>query len=104
VAQFDVFENPNVKARKSTPLIVVLQHEASTEASTVIAAPLARKVDVPANDRIVVPVEIDGQRFVILFRPMAAISRRLLTKPIANLEDQLLDKLPRAIDYLFLGM
>jgi mRNA-degrading endonuclease toxin of MazEF toxin-antitoxin module len=104
VAQFDVFENPNVKARKSTPLIVVLQHEASTEASTVIAAPLARKVDVPANDRIVVPVEIDSQRFVILFRSMAAISRRLLTKPIANLEGQLLDKLPRAIDYLFLGM
>lgn len=67
MAQFDVFENPNAKARKSTPLIVLLQHEASTEASTVIAAPLARKVDVPANDRIVVPVEIDGQRFVILF-------------------------------------
>jgi hypothetical protein len=56
-------------------LIVVLQHEASTEASTAIAAPLAGKIDVPANDRIVVPVEIDGQRLVILFRSMAAISR-----------------------------
>jgi hypothetical protein len=72
---FDVFENPNAKSRKSTPLIVVLQHEASTEASTAIAAPLAGKIDVPANDRIVVPVEIDGQRLVILFRSMAAISR-----------------------------
>jgi len=104
VAQFGVFENPNAKARKSTPLIVVLQNEASTGPSTVIVAPLAKKSDVPANDRIVVPVEIDGQPFVVLFQSLAAISKRLLTKPVANLDDQLLDKLPRAIDYLFLGM
>lgn len=104
MAQFGVFENPNAKARKSTPLIVVLQNEASTGPSTVIVAPLAKKSDVPANDRIVVPVEIDGQPFVVLFQSLAAISKRLLTKPVANLDDQLLDKLPRAIDYLFLGM
>jgi hypothetical protein len=59
---------------------------------------------VPGSDRIVVPVEVDGQAFVVLFQSLAAISKRLLTKPVANLEDQLLEKLPRAIDYLFLGM
>ena len=62
-----------------------------------IAAPLARKIE----RRIVVPVEIDVSGSSSCFGP--AISRRLLTKPIANLEE-LLDKLPRAIDYLFLGM
>jgi mRNA-degrading endonuclease toxin of MazEF toxin-antitoxin module len=104
VAQFDVFENPSAKARKSTPFIVVLQSEAATGPLTVIAAPLAKRSDVPASDRIVVAVHVDGQPFVVLFQSMAAISKRLLTKPVTNLEAQLLDKLPRAIDFLFLGM
>lgn len=101
--QYDVFENPNVKARKSTPYLVVIQSEASSSAWTIIVAPLARKTDMPADNRSIIPVQFDGEAFVLLLPAMGAISKHLLLKQIGSLRD-LIEHMPRAIDHLFLGM
>lgn len=101
--QYDVFENPSRKARRGTPYLVILQSDVATGPNTVIVAPLAKRSAVPASDRIVVPVQIDGEDYVVLFQLMAAIAKSELGKPVAQLSD-LSEALPRAIDYLFLGM
>jgi hypothetical protein len=46
---------------------------------------------------------VDGEAFVVLFQAMAAISRHALGKPVAHVAE-LRERLPRAIDYLFLGL
>jgi hypothetical protein len=99
VRQFDVFDNPNSKARKTQPYVVVVQSEAATGSFTVIVAPLARKADAMADTRTVVPVLVNGEAFVVLFQALAAISRHALTKPVANAAE-LRERLPRAIDYV----
>lgn len=101
--QFDVFENPNKQAKRSAPYVVILQSDVATGPHTVIVAPLAKKSDAPANDRIVVPVDVNGASYVILFQALAAISKTGLREPIASLP-HLQSAIPRAIDYLFLGM
>jgi toxin CcdB len=103
VKQFDVFDNPNAKSRKSTPYIVVLQSEPATGPLTAIVAPLVRRTDAQADSRTVAPVQVDGEAFVVLFQAMAAISRHALGKPVANVAE-LRERMPRAIDYLFLGL
>lgn len=100
--QFDVFENPNPRSRFQTPYVVVLQSEPATGPHTVIVAPLVRSVEAAASDRIVVPVMVAGEAFVVLFQAMAAVPRKQLAIPVAHLPT-LRDDIALAIDFLFLG-
>ena len=50
-----------------------------------------------------IPVQVNGEAFVVLLQAMAAVEKRLLANPVGSLES-LRAALPRAIDYLFLGM
>jgi toxin CcdB len=103
VAQFDVFENPNRTARSTFPYVVVVQSDASSNNKTTIVAPVAPRAKAPASDRAVFPVEIDGEAYAVLMHGLAALPIPPRTKPVAQLPE-LREQLPRAIDYLFLGM
>lgn len=98
MTQFDVFDNPNRSARSAFPYIVVLQSDVSFNRRTTIVAPIAPKAKVQAEDRAVLAVEIDGKPFVVL----ASVPLPPKVKPVTQLLE-LRDRLPRAIDYLFLG-
>lgn len=103
MTQFDVFDNPNRSARSTFPYIVVLQSDVSFNRRTAIVAPIAPKAKVQAEDRAVLAVEIDGKPFVVLMHGLASMPLSPKQKPVTQLPE-LRDKLPRAIDYLFLGL
>jgi toxin CcdB len=103
VAQFDVFENPNRAARSTFPYVIVVQSDVSSNNKTMIVAPIAPRAKAPVADRAVLPVEIDGEPYAVLMYGLAALPIQLRAKPVAQLPD-IRDQLPRAIDYVFLGM
>lgn len=101
--QFEVFQNPNRAGRAEAPYVVVVQHDATIGAQTVVVAPLVRRVDVSTDDRLVVPAIVGGEAFVVLLASMSAIAKRGLQTPVAAVPE-LSERLPRAIDALFLGL
>jgi toxin CcdB len=103
VAQFDVIENPNRAARSTFPFVVVVQSDVSSNSKTAVVAPITPRAKAPAADRAVLPVEIKGEPYAVLMHGLAALPIQPRTKPVAQLPE-IRDQLPRAIDYLFLGM
>jgi toxin CcdB len=101
--QFEVFRNPNAQTRSFTPYIVVIQSDLSTGAQTAIAAPISYRRDVSALDRTTLSVSLENEECVVLLRAMAAVRLRQLRNPIARLPE-LAQILPRALDFLFLGV
>lgn len=101
--QFEVFVNPSRASRAAFPFVVVLQSEVSAGRTTIIVAPIAPARSLPENDRAGLKVEIDGAPHVVLMQALAAIPQHTLRRAVASLP-LLGEQLPRAIDYLFLGL
>ncbi|MES1201859.1 MAG: CcdB family protein [Pseudomonadota bacterium] len=103
MAQFDVFENPNRAARSTFPYVVVIQSDVSENRRTSIVAPIAPAAKAQASDRAILPVEIHGAPYAVILHGLAALPLPPRAKPMAALPD-IRECLPRAIDYLFLGL
>ncbi|NWG30267.1 MAG: CcdB family protein [Rhodocyclaceae bacterium] len=104
MAQFDVFHNPDRASAARIPFLVTLQSDLLDPIENHIVAPLRI-----AEDDSVIPVLrlnplvfIDGQRFHLRVQDLAAVPRRLLKAPVANLSNQR-EEILAAIDFLFTG-
>jgi toxin CcdB len=105
MAQFDVYENPNVAQREGFPYLVVLQNDQLDQLSTRFVMPLARLQRPPAHAprRLAQVVSVHGEELHLAAHLCAPFPTRLLRKPVATLASEapaLLD----AIDAVIAGV
>jgi len=104
MAQFDVIENPSVRARPVFPLIVILQSDLIESSERLIGAPLVRSSLLKDDSQRLRPrVNVGGEHFGVLVPELlhvhAADTRKALGSLAAHRDELLL-----ALDYLFTGV
>jgi toxin CcdB len=100
--RFDVCSAVRFGGSGRDRLVLVLQHEALTDLSTVIAAPLFKPDELPPVPGLRPLITMDGQRWVVAMDRMASLPRRQLGKAAGNLEGDR-DVFVRCIDLIFTG-
>ena len=87
MAQYDVYENPNIAQRTAFPFIVVLQSDQLDYQSTRLVMPLARLPQKPlrAPKRLAQTVEVAGEKLFLSAHLCGAIPARLLRTPVLDL-------------------
>lgn len=103
MAQFDIFENPNRAAGRAFPYLIALQSDISTGGRTVLVAPLAKRTTSTVVDRLTIPVQFRDEDYIVVISAMVAFPKDSVGRPLGAAPD-VRDALPRAIDYLFLGL
>jgi toxin CcdB len=102
--QFDVFENPIVRARRAFPFVVVLQSPLADTGRDRVVAPLAPKETLPPfAGRLMPVVEIAGRGHAVLVPSLTTIRAEELSRPVASIEHET-DRINAAIDFLFFGI
>ncbi|MDR3056479.1 MAG: CcdB family protein [Zoogloeaceae bacterium] len=103
--QFDVFPNPDTSSRTRFPYLVVLQSDLLERLEDIVVAPLRdpRQGKPVPMLRLNPGVEVMGATYLIFMQSLAAIPRRLLTAPVANLSPRR-DEIIAALDVLFTGL
>jgi len=104
MAQFDVFVNPVVEARRSYPFVVALQSDYAQYGRDQIVAPLVPLDAMPkVVSRLTPRVSVDGSEHMVLVPALTGMRSRDLTKhycSVASSRSELL----AAIDHLFFGV
>jgi toxin CcdB len=104
MAQFDVFINPVVGARRAYPFVVALQSDLAQNEHDQIVAPLVPSGSLPkVVSRLIPRVSLDGSEHMVLVPALTAMRFRDLTKRHASLASAR-SELLSAIDYLFFGV
>jgi toxin CcdB len=104
MAQFDVFVNPIVRARRTYPFVVTLQSDLAHTARDPIVAPLVPFQLMPkVISRITPVVVLDGVEHMVLVPALTGMRSRDLTERHASLASAR-SELLGAIDYLFFGV
>lgn len=105
MAHLDVYKNRDPETEASLPYVLDVQSDLLAGLPTVIVVPLARPESIEEMPilRLNPKVDIDGQALVVLTQDLAAIPRRLLKSPVANLSPQR-DNVLAALDLLFTGL
>lgn len=83
--------------------MVVLQSDFVSQTRGVLAAPLSQIGDPPRDPKLYPFVQIGRGTFAVVVTEMAAVPRKLLTDPVANLSAQR-DRIVRALNFLFTGV
>jgi toxin CcdB len=104
MAQFDVFVNPVVGARRAYPFVVVLQSDFAQNERDQIVAPLVPVGSMPTViSRLTPIVALNGSEHMVLVPALTGMRFRDLMKrhaSLASARSQLLG----AVDYLFFGV
>jgi toxin CcdB len=104
MAQFDVFVNPVVGARRAYPFVVALQSDFAQSEPDQIVAPLIRSESMPkVVSRLTPRVSLDGTEHLVLVPALTGMRSSDLSKhycSVASSRSELLG----AIDYLFFGV
>jgi toxin CcdB len=104
MAQFDVFVNPIIRARRTYPFVVTLQSDLAHTARDPIVAPLVSIRLMPKVISRVTPiVALEGTEHMVLVPALTGMRSRDLTErygSVAECRGELL----AAIDYLFFGV
>jgi toxin CcdB len=104
MAQFDVFANPIVRARRTYPFVVTLQSDVAHTARDPIVAPLVPVRLMPKVISRVTPiVAIDGTEHMVLVPALTGMRSRDLTEQYCSVAESR-SELLAAIDYLFFGV
>lgn len=104
MARFDVFANPGQHAA-TTPYVLEVQSDLLDGLDTTVVIPL-RRLDalggVVPPERLMPVVDVEGVALVLETPKMAAVPRRVLRRPVANLAARQ-DSITAALDFLFHG-
>jgi toxin CcdB len=104
MAQFDVFVNPILAARRAYPFVVAMQSDIATDASDQIVAPLAPRASMPnVSGHLTPTVAVNSADHVVIVPRMTPIRSRDLSHRIASISAARAELLA-AIDYLFFGV
>ena len=87
MAQYDVYENPNIAQRRGFPYLVVLQNDQLNHYSTRFAMPLSRLATTPAKlpRRLTQTVMVAGETLHLAPHLCAPLPDRLLRNPVESL-------------------
>ena len=99
IRQFSVVRTP--EGGRGALLVVVLQSH-WTELPTTLVAPLRTFMAFPAPDGVLVPVDVDGQDYLLDLALMANVLTERLGRPLASLAAYE-DVIRRGLDRLFTG-
>jgi toxin CcdB len=101
--QFDVFDNPIPRARRTLPLVAILQSDLAETGRERVVAPLAPSAAMPRlAGRLIPIVRVDDQDYALLVPSMAALPVADLRRVVSNLVDHR-ERILAALDYLFIG-
>jgi toxin CcdB len=104
MAQFDVYVNPIVAARRVYPFVVAMQSEIANYGRDQIVAPLAPRASMPkVAGRLTPTVAVNGSDHVVVVPGLTAIRARDLAQSIGSIGSAR-SNLLAAIDYLFFGV
>jgi len=104
MAQFDVFVNPIVRARRMYPYVLTLQSDFAQLARDQIVAPLVPLQLLPkVVSRLTPIVALDGTEHMVLVPAMTGMRSRDLTERYCSVAESR-SELLAAIDYLFFGV
>jgi toxin CcdB len=102
--QFDVFENPIVRARRAYPFVAVLQSDRAETGHDRIVAPLVPRARLSGTaGRLTPHVKVSGVDHVLLVPGMTAVA----AADLRDVRDELTshrNDIIAALDYLFLGV
>lgn len=84
------------------PYLLVLQSHLFEALNTLIVAPIFPAEAMPPDNRVLLPIEIDGRTLTVNLALMANIERRGLGAKVTNLLEQDYE-IRRGIDRLFTG-
>ena len=100
--QFDLLENLDREGREQYPFLVVLQHDRSSAAGSVIVAPLTVATVALARTRLHPLLTISDQDYVVLMEELAATPRHILGRVVGSAEPNRY-AIVSALDLLFTG-
>lgn len=105
MAQFDVYENPDVPQRGGFPYLVVLQSDLLSDLTTRLVMPLARTSASSQKLpwRLSGGIEIKGETLYLIAHQCAPLPAKLLKKVICNVSPQA-DLLRDALDAVLSGV
>jgi toxin CcdB len=104
MSQFDVFDNPIVRARRAYPLVAVLQADLAETGRDRIVAPLVPRTRLSGTTGRLTPhVKVANVEYVLLVPSLTA----MIADDLRELRGRLTgfrDEIVAALDYLFLGI
>jgi toxin CcdB len=104
MAQLDVYPNPDRETAAITPYLLDIQSNLLGALPSVAVIPLVAPAAVEQRPilRLNPALVVERETLIALTQDIAAIPRRLLTRPVANLSSQR-DEILAALDFLFTG-
>ena len=103
MAQFDVFENPIVAARRAYPFVIALQSDFAPNARDQIVAPVVPRQSLPEiAGRLTPIIALDGSDLVVLVPSLTGVRSQDLPARHSSAASRR-GELLAAIDYLFFG-
>ena len=88
MSQFDVYVNTNSVSKKQYPLLLDVQHVVLSVLKTRIVIPLCQVETVKSivMDILMPTIRFNEQKYVLITPQIAAITVRMLEKPVGTLE------------------
>jgi hypothetical protein len=88
---------------RADQLVVVLQHDITDQLETRIVAPLSDRPYRKVIDRVRLPVDFDGDHYIVQLDRLSAIDRRAIGTVVGSLvaHEQ---RIKNALDLLFFGV
>jgi toxin CcdB len=104
MAHLDIFTNPDPETTAAIPFLLDIQSNLLDALPTRVVIPLAypEAIETLPILRLNPKVGVGGTALVALTQDMAALPRRLLKDPVANLSPQR-EEILAALDFLFTG-
>lgn len=100
--RFDVCAASRLAGAGKDRLVIVLQHDALSDLTTTIVAPLFKLNEYRLVKGLTPMIDVGRQRLVVAIDRLASVPKNQLGKSIANVESARMDLL-RATDLLFTG-
>src|SRR5688500_18468276 len=104
MAQFMVYKNKNPRSKTTYPLLVDAQADLLNELQTRLVRPLTKAPAVTKQPiaRLTPPIDIDGERFLLMTPQLAGIARSELGAAVGSVADQR-SAIIAALDLLITG-
>ena len=105
MSQFDVYVNINSASKKQYPLLLDVQHVVLSVLKTRIVIPLCQieTVEGIVMDILMPTIRFNEQKYVLMTPQIAAITVRMLEKPVGTLEHSRAEVLA-ALDFAITGV
>jgi toxin CcdB len=103
MAQFEVYSNPDSRARRIIPYLLAVQSDLLRDLSSCTVVPLVDAAHFgPSLTRLNPVFTVERNRVVMSTAEMAAVPRRILRQVVGSLRAER-DTIVAAIDFLILG-